>query len=77
MVLIAEVSEPSIGYPKENILDKVPVLHEAGYAPGPVWTGTVNRAATGIRRPDLPARSQSGLQYVPLKKTSVYICKTI
>jgi len=40
---------------------KVPVLivQEAGWAPGPVWTGAENLAATGIRSPDRPAHSQS------------------
>jgi len=37
----------------------VPILQEAGWAPGPVWTGAENLAPTGIRSPDLPACSQS------------------
>jgi len=32
--------------------DPVPILQEAGWAPGPVWTG-------GKSRPHRPARSQS------------------
>ena len=36
--------------------DPVPVVQEAGWAPGLVWTGAEN---TGIRSPDRPARSQS------------------
>jgi hypothetical protein len=45
--------------------DPVPIVQEAGWAPGPVWTGAENLAPTGIRSPDLPARSQSlyGLSY--------------
>ena len=39
--------------------DPVPVVQEAGWAPGPVWTGAENLASTGIRSPDRPARSQS------------------
>ena len=39
--------------------DPVPIVHEAGWAPGPVWTGAENLAATVIRSPDRPARSQS------------------
>ena len=39
--------------------DKVPVVQEAGWAPGPVWTDAENLATTGIRSPDRPARSQS------------------
>ena len=38
--------------------DPVPILQEAGWAPGPVWTG----GKYSPRRdsiPDLPARSQS------------------
>ena len=39
--------------------DPVPIVQEAGWAPGPVWTGAENFAPTGIRSPDRPARSQS------------------
>jgi len=47
--------------------DPVPIVQEAGWAPGPVWTGAENLAPigirspppTGIRPPDRPARSQS------------------
>ena len=39
--------------------DPVPIVQEAGWALGPVWTGAENLATTGIRTPDLPARSQS------------------
>jgi hypothetical protein len=38
--------------------DPVLIVQEAGWAPGPVWTGAENLAATGIRSPDRPARSQ-------------------
>ena len=37
----------------------VPIVQEAGWAPGPVWTGAENLAHTGIRSSDRPARSQS------------------
>jgi len=37
----------------------VSIVQEAGWAPGPVWTGAENIAQTGIRSPDRPARSQS------------------
>jgi hypothetical protein len=37
----------------------VPIVHEAGWAPGPVWTGAENLAHVGIRSPDLTTRSQS------------------
>jgi hypothetical protein len=32
---------------------------EAGWAPGPVWTGAENLAPTEIRSTDRPARSES------------------
>ena len=38
--------------------DPVPKVQEAGWAPGPVWTGAENLVPTGIRSTDLPARSQ-------------------
>ena len=39
--------------------DTVPIVQEAGWAPGPVWTGAENLAPTGIRSPNRPARSHS------------------
>ena len=39
--------------------DPVPIVQEAGWDPGPVWTGAKNLVPTGIRSPDRPARSQS------------------
>ena len=47
--------------PAALYLRKTPVsiVQEAGWAPGPVWTGAENLAATGIRSPDRSARSQS------------------
>jgi hypothetical protein len=39
--------------------DPVPIAQEAGWAPGPIWTGAKNLAPTGIRSPDRPDRSQS------------------
>ena len=39
--------------------DPVPIVQEAGWAPGPVWTGEENLAHTWILCPDRPARSQS------------------
>ena len=47
---------PAALYPGK---DPVPVVQEAGWAPGPVWTGAENLAPTGIRSPHRPARSQS------------------
>ena len=38
---------------------RCPLYKEAGWAPGPVWTGVENLVPTGIRSPDRPARSQS------------------
>jgi hypothetical protein len=39
--------------------DPVPIVQEAGWAPGPVWTGAENFAPIGIWSPDRPAHSQS------------------
>jgi hypothetical protein len=39
--------------------DPVPIVQEAGWAPGPVWTDPENLAPTGIRSPDRSARSHS------------------
>jgi hypothetical protein len=36
----------------------VPFVQEAEWAPGLVWTGVENLAATGIRKPDHPAHSE-------------------
>ena len=42
-------------YPREDL---VPIVQEAGCAPGQVWKGAENLPHTGIRSPDRPARSQ-------------------
>jgi hypothetical protein len=47
---------PTALYPGK---DPVPILQEAGWAPGPVWTGAENLAPTGIRSPDRQSRRQS------------------
>jgi len=39
--------------------DPVLIVQEAGWAPGPVWTGAENLTPIGIRSPDRPAFSQS------------------
>jgi hypothetical protein len=39
--------------------DPLPIVEEAGWPPGPVWIGAENLAITGIRSPDLAARSES------------------
>ena len=36
-----------------------PIIQEAGWYPGPCWTGAENLAPTGIRSPDRPANSLS------------------
>jgi hypothetical protein len=36
--------------------DPVPIVQEAGWAPGPVWTGAEYLGPTGIRSSDRPAR---------------------
>jgi hypothetical protein len=44
-------------YPLER--DPVPIVQEAGRAPGLVWMGVENLAPTGVRSPDHPAHSES------------------
>ena len=39
--------------------DPIPILQEAEWAPGPVWTGAENLGPAGIRSPERPARSES------------------
>jgi hypothetical protein len=39
--------------------DPVPIVQEAGWAPGPVWRAAENLAPTGIRSPDRSAHSES------------------
>ena len=38
--------------------DPAPIVQEAGWAPGPVWTGAENLSPTGIQSPYCPACSQ-------------------
>jgi hypothetical protein len=51
--------------------DLVPIVQEAGWAQGPVWTGAKNLAPTEIRPPDRPVHSLSlyGLRYPAHKGT--------
>jgi hypothetical protein len=50
-------STPRPLYRRER--DAVPILQEAGWAPGPVWTAAENLAPTGVRSPDRPTRNES------------------
>jgi len=47
---------PATPYPWKDL---VPIVQEAGWASGPVWTGAENLAPTRIRSPNRPARRQS------------------
>jgi hypothetical protein len=38
--------------------DPLPIVQEAGWVSGPVWTGAENLAPTGIRSPDRLARTE-------------------
>ena len=55
--------------------DLVPIVQEAGWAPGPVWTGAENLASTGIRSPNLPARSSVAIP-TGLPRTTKYFPST-
>jgi hypothetical protein len=39
--------------------DPIPIVQEAGWAPGPILTGAENLAPTGIRSLERPARRKS------------------
>jgi hypothetical protein len=52
--------------------DPVPIVQEAGWVSGPVWTGAENLAPTGIRSPDRPARRPS-LYRLSYRSTPVHI----
>jgi hypothetical protein len=39
--------------------DPEPIVQEAGWVPGTVWTGAENLTPTKTRTPDHPARSES------------------
>jgi hypothetical protein len=43
--------------------DPVPIVQEAGWASGPVWTGAENLAPTGIRSPARRTRSSRYTDY--------------
>jgi len=45
--------------PYTRDIKPVPIVQEAGWAPGPVWKGAENLAATGIRSPDRPACNET------------------
>jgi len=62
MTTALEGGEGSGSRPRRSLppgKDPVPIVQEADWAPGPVWTGAENIAPTGIRFPDPPALSQS------------------
>ena len=54
---VSSQRHPLTDLPRER--DPVPLVQEAGWAAGPVWTGDENLTPTGIRSPDRPARSES------------------
>ena len=60
MTAALEGGEWSAARPGRTLLhkDPVPILHEAGWAPGPAWKGGKSRPHRDSI-PDRPARSQS------------------
>jgi hypothetical protein len=44
-------------HPRERV--PIPIVQDAWWAPGPVWTAAENLVPTGIRSPDRPYRSES------------------
>jgi hypothetical protein len=59
-------------YPRER--DAVPIVREAGWTPGPIWTGTENDAANGIHSLDLPARSETLFRLCLYNPDSLFTC---
>ena len=57
--------------PRKN---PVPIVQEAGWAPGPVWTGAENLSPTVIRSPDRPACSRFYTDYAT-RPTDKHTCK--
>ena len=55
--------------------DPVPIVQEAGWAPGPVWTGAENVTPTWIRSLDRPVRSESlfRISYPGKRNIDIYI----
>jgi hypothetical protein len=55
--------------------DPIPIVQEAGWTPGPVWTGAEISHPTGIRSPDGPASSQLLylLSYPPPPHIYIYV----
>ena len=53
-------------------------VQEAGWTPGLVWTDTEYLAPTGIRSPDSPARSESGVSrsIISIKVFSYFLSGT-
>jgi len=56
-------STPRPLYPRER--DLLHIVQDAGWTPGPVWTGVENLASTGIRSLGLPTRRKLlyGIRY--------------
>jgi len=48
---------PRLLYPRAR--DPIIIVYDAGWVPGPEWTGAENLAYTEILCPDRPARSES------------------
>ena len=42
----------------------VPIVQQAGWVPGPKWTGAEKRAPKGIRSPVRPAHSESIFKWI-------------
>ena len=57
LILAVKNVTPRLLYLLER--NPVPIVQEADWATGPVWTGAENLAPTGIRSPDHPVRIQS------------------
>jgi hypothetical protein len=76
MTTALEVGEgrhaPAVLYPGK---EPVSIVQEAGWAPGPVWTGRENLTSNGIRSPDRPVSSQSLYRLRYPENTDIVVLK--
>jgi hypothetical protein len=58
--------------------DPVLIVQEAGWTPGPVWTGAENIAPIGIRSPDRPVHQWEDLKFYTFdaKRSRIYFGET-
>jgi len=69
------VLRPGRSLPPEK--NPVPIVQEAGWAPGSVRTGAENLAPIGIRSPDRPPHSYTDYATRPTVNIYIYIYRAV